>query len=97
MRKSASALCCGHTANPSAPGTSTSSRTVSGALTDGLEVCSQIKATEDARNTAVIAITAYHSPKAEREILKCGARVCLGKPLKYEVLLRELESALPAR
>jgi excisionase family DNA binding protein len=61
---------------------------------DGLEVCSQIKAREDARNTAVIAISAYYSPKAEREILKCGARVCLEKPLQLEILLKELEAAL---
>lgn len=61
---------------------------------DGFEVCSRIKAREDTRGAAVIAITAYHSPKAERQILECGARVCLEKPLQSEVLLEELEAAL---
>ncbi len=61
---------------------------------DGLEVCSRIKARDDTRNTDVIAITAYYSPKVKSEILKCGARVCLEKPLSSDVLLAELEAAL---
>ncbi len=61
---------------------------------DGMEVCRQIKARQDAKNTAVIAITAYYSPKAETEILACGARVCLEKPVRSKVLLAELEAAL---
>ena len=61
---------------------------------DGLEVCSQIKVREGTRNTAVIAVTAYHSPKVQKQILECGARVCLEKPLKSEVLLGEIEAAL---
>jgi CheY-like chemotaxis protein len=61
---------------------------------DGMEVCSQIRTREETRNTAVIAITAYYSPKAARQILKHGARACLEKPLKSGVLLAELDAAL---
>jgi len=61
---------------------------------DGMEACRLIKAKEDSSNSEVIAITAYHSPDAEQRILNCGARVCLEKPLKAEVLLAELEAAL---
>lgn len=61
---------------------------------DGMEVCRLIKARENASSTSVIAITAYHSPEAEMKILACGARACLEKPLKAEVLLAELEASL---
>ncbi len=61
---------------------------------DGVEVCRRIKARQDASSTAVIAITAYHSPEAEKAILECGAQVCLEKPVKAEVLLAELKAAL---
>jgi excisionase family DNA binding protein len=60
---------------------------------DGLEVCRQIKSREDTKDTSVIAITASYSPKMEK-ILECGARVCLQKPLRSEILLGELEAAL---
>ena len=61
---------------------------------DGMEVCRRIKARQDTRNTAIIAMTAYYSPKAETEIMACGARACLEKPVRAEVLLAELEAAL---
>ena len=36
----------------------------------------------------------YTRSKVKREILKCGARVCIEKPLSSDVLLAELEAAL---
>jgi CheY-like chemotaxis protein len=55
---------------------------------DGYEVCRRIKANEDTKDMAVIAVTADHSPEAERRILECGARVCLSKPLNLEMLTK---------
>ena len=61
---------------------------------DGMEVCHRIKAREDTSSTAVIAITAYYSPEAEKEVLACGAKACLEKPVRTKELLAELEAAL---
>jgi two-component system, OmpR family, phosphate regulon response regulator PhoB len=61
---------------------------------DGLEVCSRIKARDNTRGTAVIAITGDSSPETAKQVLECGARVCLVKPLRAEVLLGELEAAM---
>jgi excisionase family DNA binding protein len=64
---------------------------------DGLEVCRRIKAREDTRKTAVIAITAFPSPEVEKRILAYGAEVCLAKPLKIDVLLKYVTAALAGR
>lgn len=61
---------------------------------DGFEVCRRIRERDETKNTVVIAMTAYHSPKAEKRILECGARVCLAKPLGAQVLLAEIDAAL---
>jgi excisionase family DNA binding protein len=61
---------------------------------DGHEVCRRIKGKDNPNGTAIIAITAYPSPKTERAILECGARVCLSKPLDSDTLMGEVEEAL---
>jgi excisionase family DNA binding protein len=61
---------------------------------DGYEVCRRIKSNEDTKGTTVIAITAYLTPKAKKEILACGAQVCLAKPLDIRDLLQEIDRAL---
>ena len=61
---------------------------------DGFEVCRRIRAREESRNAVVIAMTAYHSPGAEKNILECGARVCLAKPLDVRSLMAEIEKAV---
>jgi excisionase family DNA binding protein len=63
---------------------------------DGFDVCRRIKSKAGTVNIVVIAMTAYYSPEAEREILECGARICLTKPLEAAALVNELESALQA-
>jgi excisionase family DNA binding protein len=64
---------------------------------DGFEVCRRIKAREDTRKTLVIAMTAHPSPKVERQIIECGAEVCLTKPLAADVLLKHVIAALAGR
>ncbi|HUS92305.1 MAG TPA: response regulator [Phycisphaerae bacterium] len=65
---------------------------------DGFEVCRRIKAREETRHAAVIAVTAYASDDAEQRILECGARALLTKPLRMEDLLAELDAVFgPAR
>ncbi len=64
---------------------------------DGFEVCRRIKAREETRNTTVVAMTAHHSPEVEQRILKCGAEVCLTKPLEIAVLLKHVTTALAGR
>ena len=61
---------------------------------DGFEVCHRIKAKEETKTTAIIAITAHHSQKAEHRILESGARAYFKKPLDIDVLIAEVESAL---
>jgi len=61
---------------------------------DGFEVCRRIKSKKETQDIVVIAVTGQHSPKAEKRILECGAKVCLGKPLDRAALMRELASAL---
>jgi len=61
---------------------------------DGFEVCRRIKARPETSHVEVIAITAYPSPKAEKEMLECGARAYLPKPLELDQLLLELQSCL---
>ena len=61
---------------------------------DGFEVCRMIKSREDTRHAAVIAVTAYPSEDSEREILECGARLCLNKPLDLPALVAQVEGAV---
>jgi len=61
---------------------------------DGYEVCRMIKSKEEAKHTEVLAVTAYPSPENEEQILKCGARVCLPKPLDMSRLLAEIKASL---
>jgi CheY-like chemotaxis protein len=61
---------------------------------DGYEVCRQIKSQQATRRAEVVAMTAYPSPESERQILQCGARVCLSKPLDMEALLKEVKASL---
>jgi len=64
---------------------------------DGYEVCRWIKSTPETMDTGVIAITGYPSPQAEEPIIKCGARICLSKPLNMTVLLQEVDAAIAER
>ena len=61
---------------------------------DGFEVCRMIKSREDTRHAAVIAITAYPSEDSEREVLDCGASLCLNKPLDLSALVAQVEEAV---
>jgi len=61
---------------------------------DGYEVCRRLKASEESRDIEVIAVTAQPSKEAEEEILECGARVCLAKPLDSARLLKEINATL---
>lgn len=59
---------------------------------DGFSVCRQIKEQEQTRHAAVVAMTAYPSPEAEAEILRCGAKACLAKPLDFGRLVQKVEA-----
>ncbi len=61
---------------------------------DGFAVCQVIRAKKNTSHAHVIAITAHPSPENEHRIIKCGANVCLSKPLDMELLLREIETAV---
>ncbi|MDY6914564.1 MAG: response regulator [Planctomycetota bacterium] len=61
---------------------------------DGYEVCRLIKSQEKTKHAAVLAITAYPSPENEEQILACGARICLNKPLDLDQLLKEVEKSV---
>jgi len=61
---------------------------------DGYEVCRRIKSNDDTSGATVIAMTAFPSPEAEKQILECGACACLTKPLDLEALLQKLGEIL---
>jgi len=61
---------------------------------DGYEVCRLIKSQDETKHAEVVAITAYPSPETEKQILGCGARVCLPKPLDMDSLLSQVKAAL---
>ncbi len=61
---------------------------------DGFEVCRRIKAREQTSEAVVIAITAEHSEKVEREALACGVSACLAKPVDPADIIARLEDAL---
>ncbi|MCK5113434.1 MAG: response regulator [Phycisphaerae bacterium] len=61
---------------------------------DGYEVCRMIKAQDTTKHAEVIAVTAYPSPESQQQIIDCGARICLAKPLDIEQLLAEIEKSL---
>jgi CheY-like chemotaxis protein len=64
---------------------------------DGYEVCKRIKSREDTKHIVVIAMTAHHSPKVEKRILECGAKICLSKPLDRLALAKEVAAAIGGR
>jgi DNA-binding response OmpR family regulator len=53
---------------------------------DGFQVCRQIKADTETAATIVIAMTGFHSPETETQILGCGAIRCFAKPIDPAVL-----------
>jgi excisionase family DNA binding protein len=59
---------------------------------NGRDVCRLIKSREQTKHIEVLAMTAYPSQDAEADVIKCGARVCLTKPLKMDELLRHIET-----
>ena len=61
---------------------------------DGFEVCRMIKSNEDTRHIEVIAVTAYPSEESEHEVLECGARLCMNKPLDLAELVSEVETSV---
>ncbi len=61
---------------------------------DGFEVCRMIKAGDETKHAEVIAVTGFPGEDAEKKILDCGARVCLGKPLDMDTLLSEIDKSL---
>jgi CheY-like chemotaxis protein len=61
---------------------------------DGYEVCRLIKSQDATKHAQVLAITAFPSPETEKQILDCGARVCLPKPLDMDSLLGQVKAAL---
>ena len=64
---------------------------------DGFEVCRRIKSKHVTRDVVVIAITARHTPEAEKAICDAGAVACLVKPIDTEALHQLLRRLLPER
>lgn len=60
---------------------------------DGYEVCRMIRSQQATAHTEIVAMTAFPSPEAEKEILNCGARLCLSKPLDMPRLLAEVAAS----
>ncbi|MBT3200017.1 MAG: response regulator [Phycisphaerales bacterium] len=61
---------------------------------DGYEVCRLIKSQDSTRHAEVVAMTAYPSPENQQQIIDCGARVCIAKPLDMAQLLHEVNISL---
>lgn len=61
---------------------------------DGYEVCRLIKSQDGSRHAQVVAMTAYPSPESQKQIMDCGARTCLAKPLDLPTLIQEIRASL---
>ncbi len=61
---------------------------------DGFDVCRAIKSQEDTRGTTVIGITAFASEENCQQILDCGAKMCLTKPLDLDELVENIRSVV---
>ena len=53
---------------------------------DGLEVCRRLKSDEATKHIKILVVTAYGQTEIASAILKCGADVCLSKPLNLKAL-----------
>ena len=60
---------------------------------DGFEVCRRIKADPYTKDIRILAVTAYGREEMEK-IKKCGADLCLAKPLKMKDLLLRVNRLL---
>jgi len=60
---------------------------------DGFEVCRRIKADEATKKIRILAVTAYGRDEMEK-IKKCGAEVCIAKPLTMKELLLSVRRLL---
>jgi CheY-like chemotaxis protein len=58
---------------------------------DGFQVCRLIKSRPESQHATVIAVTAFPSEESEKEILACGAKLCLSKPLDLPELVAQTE------
>lgn len=61
---------------------------------DGLTVCEILRQQPSTRDTPIIMITALSSETTRAAAKLAGARACLGKPLDFAELQRQLEAAL---
>ena len=61
---------------------------------DGCEVCRLIKSQQATKDIVVLAMTAYPSDDSVAEVLKMGARICLTKPLDFDLLMNEIDKSL---
>lgn len=59
---------------------------------NGVEVCKLIRASPEARDIKIIAMTGYYTDANVSSVIEAGADVCLRKPLEFE----ELRTALGA-
>jgi excisionase family DNA binding protein len=64
---------------------------------DGFAVCRKMKSRPSTNETIVIALTGYHSPEVERDILGAGAVACLAKPVAFNVIHQLLNKLLAAK
>lgn len=60
---------------------------------DGFEVCRRIKSDEATKAISILAVTAYGRDEIEK-IRKCGADVCIAKPLNMKELLFSVRKLL---
>lgn len=61
---------------------------------DGLEVCRRLKSDEATKHIKILVVTAYGQTEVASAILKCGADVCLSKPLNLKALQTHAASLL---
>ena len=57
---------------------------------DGFAVCRQIKDDPATKSIDIIAITGFYTPENAERIVQAGAKVCIGKPVNVDLLMREI-------
>lgn len=58
---------------------------------DGIEVCRRLRDNPQTENMKIIMVTGQVTPEIEQGALEAGARECMNKPIRLEVVLEQLE------
>lgn len=64
---------------------------------DGVEVCGAVRAKMGSYHLPIIALTAFHSPEKQKQMMSVGADLYLTKPMDLKKLVAHVEELMRAK